>query len=233
MATLPDLGMNGLVNSVRKITGTNNPGWRDVDPSATFIAGCVAKLGADVNGKPVLQTAAAADAGLIGLFYCHKTLSFYKPVFGESQTFGTAPNTASIIYLNNANIKVGSVYLSKAGFPVTSTGNWTLQDVNGTITRISGAIGATDTVVVNYLYKDPNLVGIDQTLGSGKAATIEDAGEVATLVYDTAKPYALMGNLYANADGYITSVNGTGTLVGLCTKVPTAEDPELHFKLKI
>ncbi|MFA5153413.1 MAG: hypothetical protein WC554_12690, partial [Clostridia bacterium] len=112
--------------------------------------------------------------------------------------------------------------------------DYSVSLTNGTITRTStGDIGATDTIYVSYLYQDPNLVGIDQTLGSRKAATLEDAGEIASLVYDTGVSYTLMGNLYSNALGYITSTNGGGSVVGICTKVPTAEDPEIHFKLKI
>lgn len=232
MSTLPDLGMNGLVNSVRKLTGLNNPGFRDVDPAAEFVAGCVAKLATDSNGNVVLQTAGAADTtALIGLFYCHKTLSFYKPVVGEEQTFSVSPNTSTIVYLNHANVKTGSVYVTSTGGAVVSSTGYTLTSVNGYLTATTPKTG---TWKINYLYQDPNLVGIDQTLGSGKAATIEDAGEVATLVYDTSVAYTLNGNLYANANGYITSYSGGGgSIVGRCTKVPTAADPELHFKLKI
>jgi hypothetical protein len=234
MATLPDLGMNGIVNSVRRLSGLANPGYRDVDENAEFIAGCVAKLEANSDGVPVLMTADADDTNLIGLFYCHKTLSFYKPIIEEEQTYGDSPNTAFIVYLKHANLKTGSVIVSDGTTAYTVTTDYSLSTTNGTVTRTStGAIGATDTIYVSYLYQDPNLVGIDQTLGSRKAATLEDAGEVATLVYDTGVSYTLMGNVYSNATGYITSTNGGGSIVGVVTKVPTAEDPELHFKLKI
>lgn len=239
MATLPDLGMNGLVNSVRRLTGlSENPGYRAVDSAASFIAGCVAKLVADTNGNPYLQVADANDTNLIGLFYCHKTTSFYKPVVNEVQVFGASPNSATIIYLNHANVKTGSVYITSTGATtdafVPTGGNWTLTATNGYITRDgSGMLSATSSVKVTYLYESADLVGIDQTLGSGMAATLEGPGEVATLVYDTGYAYTLMGSLYANADGYITSNNGGGSVVGKCTKVPTAADPELHFKLSI
>ena len=91
---LPDIGRNGLVNSVRRLTGLNNPGFRAVDPTANFVAGMVAKLEADSNGNPVLKVADANDTNLIGLFYCHKTTNFYRPIVDESQTFSTSPNTA-------------------------------------------------------------------------------------------------------------------------------------------
>ena len=232
---LPDIGRNGLVNSVRRLSGLNNPGYRPVDPSVNFIAGMVAKLGTGSDGSTVLQVAGAADTNVIGIFYCHKTVSFYQTVVGEVQTFSTAPNTSTVIYLNHANIKTGSVMITSTGGTLVTSGDYTVTEVNGYITRrVGGTIGATATVQVTYMYEDPNLSGIDQTLGSGMAATLEDHGEVATLVYDTSKAYTLMGPLYSNASGYLTSYTaGSATVgvVGKVTKVPTAEDPELRFKL--
>ena len=233
---LPDIGRNGLVNSVRRLSGLNNPGFRAVDPSVNFIAGQVAILGADGDGNPVLQVAGAASTTIIGLFYCHKTTSFYRPVVDEVQTFSTSPNTAWVIYLNNANVKASSVKI----YNVTqgkATTDFVLSGTNGYITRSStgsAIIAATDVVRVTYLYEDPTLTGIDQTLGSGMAATLEDWGDVATLVYDTSQTYTIMCNLYANATGYITSYSGGGgSIIGSCTKPPTSDNPELWLKLKI
>jgi hypothetical protein len=232
--TLPDIGRNGLVNSVRRLSGLNNPGYRKVDSSADFIAGMVANLEADANGDPVLTVANATDTAIVGIFYCHKTTSFYRPITAESKTFGTSPNTATVIYLDHANVKSGSVRVTTSlGVPWTETTHYVVSTTNGYITRTSTGIGASDTVLVSYLYQDPDLSGIDQTLGSGMAATLEDNGEIATLVYDTAKAYTLMGSLYSDANGYLTSTNGGGSVVGKCTQVPTASDPELRYKLTV
>ena len=236
MSLLPDIGRNGLVNSVRRLNGLNNPGYRLVDSTADFIAGMVANLEADSDGNPVLTVANATDTALIGLFFCHKTTNFYRPIVDESQTFGTSPNTSWIIYLDHASLKSSSVKVtdSTGVTTYTLTTDYTVNTTNGVITRTStGSIGATDTVLVTYSYEDTSLTGIDQTLGSGMAATLEDPGEVATLVYDTSKAYTLMGSIYSDANGYLTSTNGGGTAVGKVTKVPTAENPELHFKLSI
>jgi hypothetical protein len=236
MALLPDIGRNGLVNSVRRLNGLNNPGYRAVDATADFIAGMVAILEADSDGNPVLKVADATDTALIGLFFCHKTTNFYRPIVDESKTYGTSPNTAWVIYLDHANLKSGSVKVtdSTGGTTYTLTTDYTVNNTNGVITRTStGSIAADETVLVTYLYEDTTLTGLDQTLGSGLAATLEDPGEVATLVYDTSKAYTLMGSLYADANGYLTSTDGGGTVVGKVTKVPTAENPELHFKLSI
>ena len=233
---LPDIGRNGLVNSVRRLSGHNNPGYRDVNSDAEFIAGMVAKLAANaVTGEPELVVANATDTAIIGIFFCHKTSSFYRPIVDEEQTFGTSPNTSFIAYLAHANLRASSVKVTDgASTTYTLTTDYTVNTTNGTITRTStGAIGATDTVYVTYSYMDPNLTGIDETLGSGKAATQEDDGEFATLVYDTSKAYTLMGALYCNASGYVTSTDGGGAQIGTITRVPTAENPELQFKLII
>ena len=236
MSLLPDIGRNGLINSVRRLHGLNNPGYRAVFATADFIAGMVAKLEADSDGNPVLKVANATDTALIGLFFCHKTTNFYRPITDESKTYGTSPNTAWALYLNHATLKSGSVKVTDSLGTTTYaiTTDYTVNTTNGIITRTStGSIGATDTVLISYMYEDPTLTGLDQTMGSGLAATLEDPGEVATLVYDTSKAYALMGDLYSDANGYLTSTDGGGTAVGKVTKVPTAENPELHFKLSI
>ena len=240
--TLPDIGRNGLVNSVRRLSGLTNPGYRAVDSAASFIAGMVAVLGADANGNPVLKVADnTSDGDVIGLFYCHKTVNFYRPIVAEEQTFGDSPNTAVIAYLSNANIKADSIMVSSTGDMsalFTEDTDWEVGSlVNGYINNLGVGIAADQTVYVSYLYEDPNLTGIDQTLGSGLAATLEDHGEIATLVYDTSAPFALNGDVVINADGYLSYAGAAGAVgskvVGRVTKAPTSEDPELRFKLTV
>jgi len=235
MSELPGIGRNGLINSVRRLSGGTNPGYRKVSSSASFIAGQVAALGSDANGNPVLEVANATSKKVVGIFFCHKTSVFYQPVVCEAQTFGAGGNTAFVVYLNHANLKSGSIVVEDVnGTDYTVTTDYTVNTTNGTITRTStGFIGATDTIYVTYMYQDMSLTGIDQTLGSGCAATIEDFGELATLVYDTSVAYSIMAKLYSDANGYLTTTSGGGAVVGYVTKVPTVDDPELHFKLSI
>jgi hypothetical protein len=238
---LPGIGRNGLINAVRRLSGMTNPGYRNVDPTAEFVAGMVANLEADSDGNPVLTVANASDTGVIGLFFCHKVNSFYRPIIDEAQTFGTSPNTSAYLFLNHANLKgAAGTYVkitNAAGVAYTYTTDYTVNYTNGTVLRTSAgtAPGATATVYVSYVYEDASLTGIDQTMGSGKAATLEDEGEVATLLYtpNSATAYTMMCPLYANADGYVTATDGGGSHLGVLTKLPTASDPELHFKLKI
>jgi len=239
MATIPDIGLGGLINSVRKLSGyVENPGWRKVDPAATFMAGQVANLETDsTTGEPILTVATNSDTtGIVGLFYCHKTTAFYKSVQKEAQTFGASPNTAALIFLNHANVKSGSVLVTNAsGTPYTITTDWSLYSAtNGVILRTSAgtAPAASTAVLVSYLYEDASLYGIDQTLGSGMAATIEGVGDIATLVYATSVQYTLNGALYVDSSGYITSAGGSKQ-IGKVTKVPDSENPELHFKMNL
>lgn len=236
MATIPDIGLGGLINSVRKLSGyVENPGYRAVDVSASFIAGMVAVLATDANGNPYLQVANATDTtAIIGLFYCHKTTSFYRSVIDEAHTFATAPDTDYLLYLSNANVKASSVRIMDTSTGVFTEGtDYSVNTTNGVITRADAGIDADEAVQVSYLYSDATLVGIDQTLGSNMAATLEGSGEVATLVYATEVAYALNGLLYSDANGYVTSTNGGGTSIGKVTKVPTSENPELHFRLSL
>jgi hypothetical protein len=227
LSVLAPIGRNGIVNSVRKLSGNIVPGWRDVDSSADFIAGMVAALS---SGK--LVVADASTQHFIGLFNCHKTTSFYRPAVNESVTFTGA---ASSIALSNAYVKSNAttkVTNSAGTVTYDLTDDYTLNLTNGLIIQTStGSIGATATVLVTYLYKDINLTGVDQTLGSGKASTIEGNGEIATQVYDTSAAWAENAHVTVSALGLPTI--GGSNIIGFVTKVPTASDPELHFQMRL
>lgn len=237
MPNLPDLGRSGIVNSVRKLNGFIVNPSRVVDPATEFVAGMAAKLVADVNGNPMVTRAGAGDTTLIGLFFCHKTTSFYRPIIAEAQTFGTAPNTATTVLLNHANVKTSYYQVcSSTGTPYTEGGgnDYTIDTTHGIVTRrVGGGITAGATVYVTYHFQDPNQYGIDQTLGSGQAATLEGIGEIATMIFDSSKVYILMNPIYVNGDGYLTSTPGGGSIVGKCTQIPNASNPELHVKLSL
>lgn len=229
MATvLPPIGRNGIVNSVRKLSGNIITGWRNVDSAADFIAGYIATLDGTTGKAKVADTSATK---IVGIFFCHKTTSFYKPVINESITF-TGANSS--VTLSHANLQNGSVRVTDlAGSAYTVTTDYTVNHTNGIITHVSGgSIGATENVLVDYRYKDPNLTGIDQTLGSGRAAIIEGNGEIATLAYETDAAWALNADVKVSANG-LPTVGGSGATIGFCTKVPTASDPELQYQMRL
>jgi hypothetical protein len=230
MPNLPPIGRNGLVNSVRKLSGGEVPGWKSVDPSADFIAGMVCKLGT-LNGKVVLQAVSGTDDKPVGLFFCHKTTSFYVPMV----EYKDAPDAGETILLSKANLLNGSVAVlnTSTGTAYTVTTNYTVSLTNGVITNVNIAKGTALTI--QYRYTDPNLTGIDQTLGSGNASYLSDPCEVATLVYDTTRSYSVGDTLYVTTGALVTNNNsGTTTAtIGTVTKPPTASDPELYFRLRI
>jgi len=227
---LPPIGRNGIVNSVRKLSGNIISGWRDVDSSADFIAGYIATLDGTTGLAKVADN--TADIKIIGMFFCHKTTSFYRPVIDESGTFTGSGTT---ITLNNANIQSASVRVTDSdGTAYTVTTDYTVNATNGIITHAGGgsSIGATETVLIDYRYQDPNLTGIDQTLGSGRAAIIEGSGEIATLAYETDAAWALNAAVTVSANG-LPTIGGTGVTIGFVTKVPSANDPELQFQMRL
>ena len=224
---LPPIGRNGIVNSVRKLSGNIVTGWRNVATTASFIAGYLATLDSDGN-------AAVADDSstqILGLFYCHKTTSFYRPIVDEEVTF---TGSATSVTLANANLHSGSIRVTdSAGSAYTITTDYTVNLTNGIITHVGGgSIGATETVLVDYRYQDPNLAGLDQTLGSGRASIIEGAGEIATLAYETNAAWALNTDVTVSANG-LPTIGGSGAVIGFVTKVPTASDPELQFQMRM
>lgn len=243
-SVIPALGRNGVVNLARKISGNVITGFRQVDPTATFVVGQVAKLAADANGNPIVNvcTNSASDIP-VGIFWSHKTVSFYVPVVDEVIAFTGSGSTVNLAHANLKGSAGSYVRLSttaNGGTDETYTTDYTVNYTNGTVTHAGAgsSIGATATVYVSYMYKDPNQSGIDTTLGAGKVVLLEDKGEIATRVYDTKAVWALTGNnglVVVGADGVPTTrtIEGSAVAIGKVTKVPNASDPELCFKFSI
>jgi len=228
---LPPIGRSGIIRAARKLSGNIVPGWRDVDPTTEFIQGMIATL----SGGKVTLADDTADTKIIGLFNCHKTSSFYRPVIDEVVVGG---GDGEDVALNNVILQSGSVKVTKSDGTTVLTGggdDYTVNLIHGLIKLHAGgsnSLTGTETVLVDYRYKDPNHAGLDMTLGSGKASTIEGVGEIATLVYETDAAWAENAAVTVSANGMPT-IGGTGTKIGFVTKVPTAEDPELHFQMRL
>ncbi|GEM_PF-4304555 len=239
-SVLPPIGRTGINNGtgVRRLSNMPVTGWRDVSPTATFVAGQLATLATDSNGKVVVETVNSTGDKVIGVFFTDNTTTFYRSAYAEEHTFGENAATPNVIYVN-PYVKASSYVVCNAADTATAsryteTTDFTIDVTSGAITNTLVGIGATATVYVTYMYKDINLSGINQTLGSGKAALLEDFGEIATLQYDTtsATAYALNGSIYYNSSGYFTATSGSSA-IGFITKVPTADDPELYIKLDL
>jgi hypothetical protein len=233
---LPSLGRAGIVNSVRKLSGYDVPGWRNVDPATYFIAGQVATLAtSSITGLPVLDTISANTQKPIGIFFCNKALSFYQVVSHEPITMCAI---GSSFLLAHANIKTGSfkLVLTSTGSAYTGSGtNYTLTETNGSVANVNITAGLA--VNASYLYEDNTISGVDDTLGSGLASYLSDPCEIATLIYDTvsATAYTLGCPIYSTTTGYLTASTpgGSAYTVGTCTKIPTNSDPELWVRVRI
>lgn len=230
---LGNLGRAGVREAVRKITAMKVTGWRKVDAGSSFYPGMVLKL-AVVSGKTVVTNVTAATDTPIGIAYSNKADNFYRPVVQEVHTFGENASAANVIYVKPYLLSGSVQVLDSSLSEITASGNYTVDLTVGSITRTGGgSIGATDTVYVNARYRDIYISGIDDTLGSGKVALIEDTGEVATLMYDTTAAWTLGANVGFTTAGLVTVRTSSNTIIGTVTKVPTASEPELCFKLNI
>ena len=236
--SLPSLGRSGIVNSVRKLSGYDVPGYRDVDSTCEFIAGQVATLAANsTTGNPEL-TLLTGTAYPIGIFFCHKATNFYEIVRYEVVTVPAIGANATLKHANLKNLSYRAYYSNAAGTStgatLTYTTNYTINDTNGLFHNVNISVASPVYVVISYLYNDTTISGIDQTLGSGKASYLSDPCEIATLVYDTTSStaYTLGCTLYSSTTGYITATSN-GTAIGTCTKIPTNTDPELWARIRI
>lgn len=231
LSTMPSVGRTGIRSAVRNLSSMSITGWRKIDPSAAFVAGQLAKLGT-LNNEPVVQTVSSTGDVAIGIFFTENTTLFYRPSVAEEHTFGENAAAPNDIYLN-PYVKADSYIVTDgASTTYTLTTDYTINTTNGVVTNALAAIGATGTVYVTYLYKDINLSGINQPLGSGKSALMEGVGDIATLAYDTTCAWTLNAVVYYDATGYLTTTAGSSA-IGIVTKVPTSSDPELHAKLDL
>lgn len=228
---MPPAGRNG-VQGVRVLNSMSLTGWRKINPNATFQMGQLATL-ATLNGEVVVETVDNVSDKVVGIFYCNNTTLFYRPSFREVHTFGENEDAPNDIYLK-PYVRDGYYVIEAAnGTDYTKDTDYSINIVNGVVTRLSGSIGATTTVYANYQYKDILLSGINQVLGSGCVALLEEVGEIATLVYDTTCAWTLGATVYYTASGYLTTTSSGSSAVGSVTKAPSASDPELYVKLNL
>ena len=229
---LAPIGRTGVIGAVKNLTGMPVTGYRAVDPSATFVAGQLAKLGT-VNGVPMVQAVSATSDKPIGIFYTDNTTTFYRPSYLEAHTFGENVSAPTQVYTKPYVKTASYVVMNSTYTQLTETTNYTIDTTNGIITNVN--LAATAVIYVNYLYKDVNLSGINQTIGSGMAALLEEAGEISTLMYDTVATtaYALNDTIYFTSGGLLTKASSGSAAIGRVTKAPTASDPELHVKISL
>ena len=224
MALAP-IGRRGIVNSLKKISGFNKPGTKDVADGADFMQGMAAVLGS--TGK--VEVADNTSKVLEGLFNNHNASAFYRPIIDEQQTFTGALST---ITMAKANMRSAYEKVTNSAGSTTyvKDTDYTIDYTAGTITlKAGGSIGNTDTVKVSYLYQDTSLEALDLGGKLGKVSIIEE-GEVGLLIYDTTATWAVNSKVTVDANGLVTT-GGTYQL-GYVTKVPSSDDPELEIQIE-
>ena len=220
------LGRLGAQGMIRVLSGVITTAYRDVDSNAEFTAGTVVKFAADSNGVAVVTPVKAKTDAVLGIAYQDKATAFYIPVVEEVVTIDSSKK------INLEHVYVDAASILVAGKDLTT--DYTITDATkGILTSVTGAAG--DKVTVSYRYKDINKSAIDQTIGSGKVSVIEGKGEIRTLIYDTADAFTLGSNVYFTTDGIPTATGtaGTHTVIGTVSKVPSADNAELHIKVTL
>lgn len=232
------LGRNwgtGIVRGVRPLVFTQDTGFRDVDPNATWIPGQFVKL--DTNTGKVTAIADVSDL-VVGIAKTAKGAPFYLPYTQELE-WGAV---GDVLTLDKSNVKDVRI-VNASGVSLAGSGtHYTVLNggINGTI-QVNSTTGPAPNagafVTVTYQYKDMNHTPFDQTIASGKTALFESNGEYAFEVYDTSAGYAVNSPVYVNTSGILTSTavgaaNG-GAAVGFVTRVPSADDVTLGVKITV
>lgn len=209
--------------------------WK-VDPNAQFEAGQFVKLNA---GGEVTNITGATDVPF-GMAKWNKHQVLTTAVVGEQIA----------LYQNeDALLKYGSIVsgtervtnLDGTVVYVKDT-DYTINYTNGAMRRIgTGAIAEGQTVVVSYtrnltqddydlLYGRNFMNLVDDTVGPGLITVIQDFAIVYTDQYDTTVAYVPGDELRLMNNGKVTK-GGAGTVVGVCVKAPTPDDPYLGIKI--
>jgi len=232
LSILPSIGRSGLRNSVRVLVGMQLTGWRAVDPGGNFLAGQLGKLGANDKGQVIVTPVTATADAVVGMFFTSNSTAFYRPVAAEAHKVGENLASPNTITLNKALIKADTIkVVDKAtGVVQAAPAKYTINLTNGVITIVD--IAPDTELLISYMYKDIMLSGVNQVLGSGKAALVEGVGEISTLVYDSTAAWTLGAAVRFTAAGLLT-VGGGSAVIGTVTKAPTFDDPSLHVKLNL
>jgi hypothetical protein len=214
----------------------------EVDTGVSIYAGMVAFLAN--NGTADVATTAASGTVPIGTFWKDRAATYLRSTI-ETGTF-----SANIITLSKGNA-ASTAYVkvtNSAGTVVYTQGtDYTVATANGVITRLAtGAIGATDTVVIWYRYtlQDTQVYWDnvstqwtaagqnydrqpDDTLGSGKITVAQGDAVLYTDQYDVTQTYTLNAALYSDNASLWTNQAGYTSACGRVVKLPTAADPWL------
>ena len=216
-----------MLDLTRTIIG-RELGNEAVDPNAVFQAGMVAARGA--SGI----TTTDGTTRPVGILKWNKATTIYGTEVKEAVVL-TGTTASNLKHSNVSNVLVENA----AGTNYTVTTDYTVNAVNGTITRNGGGgITSGATVYVTYTYQKTEAekrndglnfgLNMDDTAGSNKITVISGFSTVYTDQYDTSKDYALEDKIYPTSGGKLTNSFADSThVIGRVVFVPTAPDAYL------
>lgn len=224
-----------------------------VDPNASIQSGMIAFMIEDVNGNPMVTTAANTASGSmvpIGTFWKDASAQYVR-TWGENVTFDTN-NLATFSKGNFHSLSELRVCNLAQTVDYTQALDFNAVAVNGILTRLGGgSIGALATVTVFATYNVmagqewqenvstqwTNGSTMDRlandTLGSGKITIAEGIATLYTDQYDVTQTYKLGDTLRCNADSKWTNLpagTGLSSACGRVIKVNTATNPFLGLE---
>jgi hypothetical protein len=213
-----------------------------VDQNATIYAGMVAFLAE--SGGVVVATTAASGTVPIGTFWKDHANTYVRSTL-ETGTFDA--NDQVLLSKGNVFESTRVKVTNAAGTTVYTQGvDYSVNIVNGIVTRLAGAIAAGAAVVVWYNYTVPQATPYwdnvstkwtaagsnydrqpDDTLGSGKNTLAVSDAQLYTDMFDTTQEYHINDPLYSDVVSLWTTSAGYTSACGRVIKVPTANDPFL------
>lgn len=210
-----------------------------VDPASEFEAGMVAQLNASGN-----QIVCGVSDGLvpIGIIDDQKTKSFTAAAWNEPvivPAAGIVNGAGKLVSAVDIKYELENPNVISSSF--TSTVEVVLKPRNGVITFPAGTelnfdltgSGTPDAIraFVSYRYQQPNIIGDDTTLGSGRVAVWFQRFIGETDMFETNQTYPLNCNLFVSEIGLLTSRQPSKNhpAVAICIGPPNITYSSLQF----
>jgi hypothetical protein len=220
--------------------GSGLPFSYPVDPTSTFEPGMIGQL--KVIGNEIVCGVSDGSAP-IGIIDEINTAAFTAPVVDEVvdvPVVGVSDGYGNYVVAMAAKQELRFANIVRSSF-IADIEGITLNEINGVITVSEGTAinkdldgdGIPDTVrvIVNYIYRIPNIPGDNTTVGNGRITIWFQRGIFETDMYDTKQRYVVNATLFVNSEGKLTTRQETPQHPGvaLCTGPPTAINNTIEF----
>jgi hypothetical protein len=220
--------------------GTGLPASFTLDPTAEFEPGMIAQIKLIGNDIVVGVSDGTAPLGLIDDV---RTVAFSRPQVDEIVEISVNVTEIDVNgKLVNSEDVVGTLQFSNlVDSSFISTLDVVLNPVNGVVIVPAGTPLNYDLdedgnldgfrIIVNYVYRVPNMPGDDSTTGSGKITVHFQRGFYATDQFDNKQLYPINATLFVGLDGKVTSKQPTDNHPGVAivTGPPSSTNSTLEL----